>query len=91
MTSTALPALISVQDSQTSQGSALGRSVLPIALRQLSAMARMRGDGRLTDASWPREDVAVGDALLRERVHQGDRDVVLACDIGEPLRAVFTG
>jgi len=31
-----------VQESQTSQGSAVGRATLPIGLRQLSAMARMR-------------------------------------------------
>jgi len=37
------------------------------------------------------EDVAVGDAVLGERVGQGDGDVVLADDIGEALRAVFSG
>jgi hypothetical protein len=33
----------------------------------------------------------VGDALLGERVHQSDGDVVLAGDVGEALRAVFSG
>ena len=38
----AFPALISVQLSHTSQGSAVARSSLPIAFRQFSAIARIR-------------------------------------------------
>ena len=37
------------------------------------------------------EDVAVGDAVLREGVDQGAGDVVLAGDIGKALRTVFSG
>jgi hypothetical protein len=37
------------------------------------------------------EDVSVGDAVLQERVGEGDGDVVLADDVGEALRAVFSG
>ena len=37
------------------------------------------------------EDVAVRDAVLRERVDQGQGDVVLADDVGEALGAVFAG
>ncbi len=47
------------------------------------------GDGGFADAAMAGEDVAMGDAVLRERVHQGHGDVVLAGDVGEPLRAVF--
>ena len=49
------------------------------------------GDGRLADASVARKDVAVGDALLGERVHQSDGDVILAGDVGEALGAVLPG
>ena len=53
MTSTALPARISVQDSQTSQGSAVGRAAVPMGLRQLRAMARMRAMVVLPMPRWP--------------------------------------
>ena len=38
-----------------------------------------------------REDVAVGDAVLRERVEQRAGDVVLADDVVEACGAVFAG
>ena len=53
MTSTELPERISVQDSQTLQGSAVGRTSEPMALRQLSAMARMRAMVVLPMPRWP--------------------------------------
>ena len=40
---------------------------------------------------WPREDVAVRDAVLGERVHQGHGDVVLSDDVGEALGTIFAG
>ena len=49
------------------------------------------GDGGFADAAMAGEDVAVGDALLGERVHEGDGDVVLSDDIGEALGAVLAG
>ena len=48
-------------------------------------------DGGLADAAVAGEDVAVGDALLGERVHQGNGDVVLTGDISESLRAILPG
>ena len=47
------------------------------------------GDGRLSDSPMPAEDVAVGDALLRNRILQGARDVFLADNVGEFLRTIF--
>ena len=55
MTSTELPARISMQDSQTSQGSAVGRTALPMGLRQLSAQARMRAMVVLPMPRWPQK------------------------------------
>ena len=49
------------------------------------------GDGGLADAAVAAEDVSVGDAVLGERVGEGDGDVVLADDVGEALGAVFSG
>ena len=49
------------------------------------------GDGGLADAAVAGEDVAVGDAVLGERVHQGHGDVVLSDDVGEALGTVFAG
>ena len=49
------------------------------------------GNGGLADAAMAAEDVAVGDAVLGERVHQGHGDVILANDIGEALRTIFAG
>jgi hypothetical protein len=37
------------------------------------------------------EDVAVGDAILSERVEQRLGNVVLPDDVGEELRAVLAG
>ena len=48
-------------------------------------------DGGLADAAVAGEDVAVGDALLTERVHQGHGDVILTDDVGEALGAILTG
>ena len=48
-------------------------------------------DGRLADAAMAGEDVAVSDAVLRERVEQGARDVVLSDDVGEELGAILAG
>ncbi len=49
------------------------------------------GDGGFADAAMAAEDVAVGDAVLAEGVHQGAGDVVLSGDVGEALRTVFSG
>jgi ribulose-5-phosphate 4-epimerase/fuculose-1-phosphate aldolase len=91
ITSTALPARISVQLSQTSQGSAVGRFSEPIGVAAVERHGQDARDGRLADAAVAGEDVAVRDAVLGQRVHQGHGDVVLADDVGEALRAVFAG
>jgi hypothetical protein len=49
------------------------------------------GDGGLADAAVAAEDVAVRDAVLRERVEQRAGDVVLPDDVGEELGAVLAG
>jgi hypothetical protein len=49
------------------------------------------GDGGFTDAAMPGEDVAVRDAVLGERIHQGMSDVVLASNVGKTLRTIFSG
>ncbi len=49
------------------------------------------GDGGLADAAMAAEDVAVRYAVLRERVQQRTRDVVLPDNIGETERAVLAG
>ena len=53
MTSTALPARISVQASQMPQGSAWGVQAEPIVRWQFSAMARMRAMVVLPMPRWP--------------------------------------
>ena len=53
MTSTELPERISVQDSQTLQGSGVGRAGSPMAVRQLRALARMRAMVVLPMPRWP--------------------------------------
>jgi hypothetical protein len=37
------------------------------------------------------EDVAMGDAVLAERVEQGPCDVILAGHVSKALRTVFSG
>ncbi len=49
------------------------------------------GDGGLADAAVAGEDVAVGDAVLGERVHQGHGDVILPDDVGEALGTILAG
>ncbi len=87
MTSTALPARISVQDSQTPQGSGTGL-ILGAAVQGHGQDA---GDGRFADAAMAAEDVAVGGASLLDGVLQGAGDVLLSDDLGEFLRTVFAG
>ena len=67
------------------QGSATG-------LSDRAAVQRHRQDARdrrLADAAMAAEDVAMGDALLRDGILQGAGDVFLADDVGEFLRPVF--
>jgi len=40
---------------------------------------------------WPEKNVAVRDAVLRQRIQKGARDVILARHIGKALWAVFPG
>ena len=68
-------------------GSRLGADLCP-AIQGLGDDA---GDGSFADAAMAREDVAVGDAVLFERVHQGAGDVVLAGHVGKALRTIFAG
>ena len=91
MTSTALPARISVQLSQTSQGSGVGRAAAADGVAAVQRHGQDAGDGGFADAAMAAEDVAVGDAVLGERVHQGHGDVVLSDDVGEALGTVFAG
>ena len=49
------------------------------------------GDGGFADAAMPGKDIAVGDAVLGQSVQQRPRDVVLAGNVGETLRTVFSG
>jgi len=69
-------------------GGALGRADGVAAVERGGEDAR---DGGLADAAMAGEDVAVGDAVLGERVEQGAGDVVLPDDVGEELRAVLAG
>jgi hypothetical protein len=69
-------------------GGALGRTDDVAAVERRGKDAR---DGRLADAAMAGEDVAVGDAVLRECVEQRAGDVVLPDDVGEELGAVLAG
>ena len=80
-----------MQESQTPQGSGVGRSGVPISVRQFRAMANDARDGGFADAAMAGEDVAVRDAVLGEGVQQGARDVVLAGHVGKALRTIFSG
>ena len=72
-------------------------AVLALAARlavvaQVQAVERPRQDARgrgLARAARAGEEVGVADAVLPHRVAERDRDVVLADQLGEPLRAVF--
>ena len=87
ITSTALPARISVQESHTPQGSATG--LLSAARAAVQRHCQDAGDCRLADSAMAAEDIAVRDALLRDRILQGAGDMFLADDVGEFLRPVF--
>ncbi len=69
-------------------GGALGAANGRAAVERGGEDAR---DGGLADAAMAGEDVAVGDAVLGERVEQGAGDVVLPDDVREELRAVLAG
>src|SRR5882762_1980638 len=81
-TSTALPARISVQDSQIPQGSATGWS----AERQFSAMARIRATVVFPMSA---ENVAVSDPFLLDRILERAGNMLLSNDFGELLWPVF--
>ena len=49
------------------------------------------GDGGLADAAVAGEDVAVRDAVPRERVQERTGDVILSNDVSEAKRAVLAG
>ena len=66
MTSTALPARISVQESQMPQGSGVGRSARADLVAAVQRHGQDAGDGGLADAAVAAEDVAVRDAVLRQ-------------------------
>ena len=92
MTSTALPWRISMQESQArrrARASAAPR--LPICGAAVQRLARMRAMVVLPMPRWPGKDIAVRDTVLRQRVHQRARDVVLAGHVGKTLRAIFPG
>ena len=67
----------------------------PLRAPNLGAAVQRHGhdarDGRLADASVARKDVAMGDAVLGERIEQGPCDVILPGHVGKALRTVFPG
>ena len=80
-----------MQESQTPQGSGVGRCGAADFGAAVEGHGHDARDGGFADAAMAGEDVAVGDAVLAERVHQGAGDVVLAGDVGKALRTVFSG
>ncbi len=66
----------------------LSRPDLGAAVERHGQNAR---DGGLADAPVPGKNVAVRDAILAERIEQRARDVVLAGNVGEALRSIFSG
>src|ERR1700739_998371 len=64
----------------------LGRAYLSTAIQGLGKDA---GDGGFANAAVAGKDIAVGDAVLRERVQQCTCDVVLAGYVGKALRTIF--
>ena len=77
-----------VADAAGFGGGALGAAYFSAAVERHGHNAR---NGGFADAAVPRENVAVGDAVLRERVQKGASDVVLPGYVGKTLRAVFAG
>jgi len=57
----------------------------------VQALGKISGDGRFPGVREARKKVGVRDSLLRDGVGQRLRDVFLPYDIGETLRAVFSG
>ena len=57
----------------------------------IQAFGKNAGDGGFARAARAAEQVGVRDALLRDGVGERLGDVLLPDDIGEPLRAVFSG
>ena len=90
MTSTALPARISVQLSHTRRARRWD-GVRANRVAAVQGHGQDAGDGGFADAAMAAEDVAVRDAVLGERIHQGHGDVVLSDDVGEALGTVFAG
>ena len=67
----------------------LGDHVLGVGPRAVERLGQDLGHARLAGAARPGEDVGVGDGSATHGVLQGLRDVVLAGDLGEGLRAVL--
>ena len=59
------------------------------AVGAIEALGEDAGDGGFARAARADEQVGMGDAVLGDGVAQRLRDVLLADDILEPLRAVF--
>ena len=83
MTSTVPPAAISRQLAHTPQGVAVG------PLHAVQAAGQNAGDGGFAGAALAGEDVAVGDAILRDGVFERGLDVLLVDHVGKGLRPVF--
>ncbi len=79
-----------MQLSQTSHGSAVGRSATADRIAAVQRHRQNAGDRRLSDASVSAEDITVGDPTLRERIHQRHGHVILPRDIGEALRTILS-
>ncbi len=82
---------ISRQLTQMRQGSSVGRSGEPTGGAAVERSCEDTRDGGLADAAMAGKNVAVSDAVLRERVEQRSGDVILSDDVGEELGAVLAG
>jgi len=79
-----------MQESHAPQGAArLGDRLVVGARAAVQRHCQDARDRRLADSAMAAEDIAVRDALLRDRILQGAGDMLLADDVGEFLRPVF--
>ena len=77
-----------MQESQTPQGSGVGRWGEPTPCGS-SAPGQDAGDSGFPDAAVAGEDVAVRDPVLRKGIQQSARNVILPGDVGKALRTIF--
>src|SRR5271166_1425256 len=85
ITSSEVPAAISLQESHTPHGSGVG------PFTQFSAFARMRAAVVFPTPRAPEKNVRVRHAIVLDRVLQCFRDVFLPDEVRERLRPPFPG